>query len=176
MTPRNAEVYVDGYLVGTVDDFDGFFQRLDVPVGGHELTVYLEGYRTFTEKVYFRPGATLAIEHDLEPLGPGESPGARPAPAADASRRPYEGRPERTDDPRRTAAYGALAIRVQPLDAVILVDGDEWSAPAGSGPLVIDLPAGPHDVEIRSDGFATFRRTVMVRPGETVPVNVRLSR
>ena len=27
--PHTAEVYVDGYLVGTVDSFDGFLQRLD---------------------------------------------------------------------------------------------------------------------------------------------------
>ena len=31
VTPRTAEVYVDGYLVGTVDDFDGVFQRVHMP-------------------------------------------------------------------------------------------------------------------------------------------------
>ena len=35
VTPREAEVYVDGYLTGTVDDFDGMFQRLRVPLGEH---------------------------------------------------------------------------------------------------------------------------------------------
>ncbi len=40
VTPRQAEVYVDGYLTGTVDDFDGMFQRLRVPLGEHEITIY----------------------------------------------------------------------------------------------------------------------------------------
>ena len=32
--PRDAQVLVDGYFVGTVDDFDGVFQRLDLPPEG----------------------------------------------------------------------------------------------------------------------------------------------
>ena len=28
--PAEARVYVDGYYAGTVDDFDGLFQRLNV--------------------------------------------------------------------------------------------------------------------------------------------------
>jgi hypothetical protein len=33
VTPREAEVYVDGYLAGTVDDYDGIFQRLHLRPG-----------------------------------------------------------------------------------------------------------------------------------------------
>ena len=79
--PRNAEVYVDGYLVGTVDDFDGFFQRLDVPVGGHELTIYLEGYRTFAEKVYLPSGGDARHRARAAAARPGRNSG-RPAGAA----------------------------------------------------------------------------------------------
>ena len=61
VTPKHAEVYVDGHLAGTVDDFDGFLQRLDVPAGEHELTLYFDGYRTIQQKVLFRPGATVKI-------------------------------------------------------------------------------------------------------------------
>ena len=78
VTPRHAEVYVDGYLAGTVDDFDGTFQRLSVAPGEHELTIYLEGYRTFTQKLLFRPGATINIKQPLEPLAPGDVSGPRP--------------------------------------------------------------------------------------------------
>ena len=35
--PREAEVYVDGYYAGVVDDFDGIFQRLRVTPGRHGL-------------------------------------------------------------------------------------------------------------------------------------------
>ena len=46
VTPRQAEVFVDGYYAGIVDDFDGMFQRLRVEPGQHEITLYLDGYRT----------------------------------------------------------------------------------------------------------------------------------
>ncbi len=53
MTPRNTQVYIDGYFVGVVDNFDGNLQRLNVEAGEHELQLYLEGYRPFTQKVLF---------------------------------------------------------------------------------------------------------------------------
>src|SRR4051794_31779177 len=40
VTPRETEVYLDGYLVGTVDDFDGMTQRLRLPAGEHEIELY----------------------------------------------------------------------------------------------------------------------------------------
>jgi hypothetical protein len=65
---------------------------------------------------------------------------------------------------------------VQPGDATLHVDGEEWTAPAGAGPVLIELREGSHEVEVRKEGFSTFRRTVAVRAGETVPLNVSLSR
>ena len=50
VTPRTADVYADGYLVGTVDDFDGFLQRLDLPPG---------------ERPPARPGETSAVNARL---------------------------------------------------------------------------------------------------------------
>ena len=38
VTPRQAEVFIDGYYAGIVDDFDGMFQRLRVEPGQHEIT------------------------------------------------------------------------------------------------------------------------------------------
>ena len=52
MTPRDAEVYVDGYYAGDVDDFDGTFQRLRVEPGEHEIEIYKDGFRPFRQKVY----------------------------------------------------------------------------------------------------------------------------
>ena len=44
MTPREAQVYVDGSFVGTVDDFDGVFQRLHIDSGPHRIEVRKQGY------------------------------------------------------------------------------------------------------------------------------------
>src|SRR5262245_7934286 len=37
--PREAQVFVDGYYAGIVDDFDGIFQRLTLTVGPHEIEI-----------------------------------------------------------------------------------------------------------------------------------------
>ena len=58
--PRDAEVFVDGYFAGTVDEFDGAFQRLHVVPGQHEIVVYLEGYRSIREKLYLGPNTSRA--------------------------------------------------------------------------------------------------------------------
>ena len=42
--PNTAEVYVDGFYVGVVDDFDGMFQKLHIESGAHRIEVRAEGY------------------------------------------------------------------------------------------------------------------------------------
>ena len=81
MKPRDAQVFLDGYYVGVVDDFDGVFQRLDVPAGGHELTVYMPGYHTWREQVMFQPGEGYHFKGTLEPLPAGAPPEPRPQPS-----------------------------------------------------------------------------------------------
>ena len=68
-----AEVFVDGYRAGIVDNFDGIFQRLHVRPGGHDLVVYLPGYRTFEEHSLREPGSSQSIKMTLLPLAPGEA-------------------------------------------------------------------------------------------------------
>ena len=84
-TPREAEVYVDGYLVGTVDDFDGWSQRLRLQPGEHEIELYLEGHRSVRQKMLFRPGETYKIRAALEKMAPGDEPAVRPTPAPGAA-------------------------------------------------------------------------------------------
>ena len=72
VTPKQAEVYVDGYYAGVADDFDGAFQRLRTSPGGHAVTLHLEGYRTVTKNLYVRPDSTLKLKEAMEKLGPGE--------------------------------------------------------------------------------------------------------
>src|SRR5678816_2017038 len=52
VNPRDAEVFVDGYYAGTVDDFDGTFQRLHVGPGEHDLELFMPGHRSYQQKVY----------------------------------------------------------------------------------------------------------------------------
>jgi hypothetical protein len=105
--PKDASVYVDGYFAGKVEEFDGRFQRLHVEPGEHEITIYLEGYRSMRQRLYLSPNATRTIEGDLERLDPGEpqepqpqpsrEPDDRVGPADGGYRRPPMARPR----PRR---------------------------------------------------------------------------
>ena len=72
ITPKQTEVYVDGYYAGVADDFNGAFQRLHTSPGGHAVTLRLDGYRTVTENIYVRPGSTSKLSETMEKLAPGE--------------------------------------------------------------------------------------------------------
>jgi hypothetical protein len=183
--PKSAEVYVDGYLAGTVESFDGFLQRLHVAPGEHTLTLYLDGYRTFTQKVDFKAHAALNIKYDLQKLAAGESSGPRPQPAPGSTPSnqrtgqpppfpPASPLPPSQQAAPRMSAFGTLTIRVQPPSATVVVDGQEWEN-SGPGPLSIELAEGSHDVEVRQNGFASFHRTVQIHAGDTTPLNVSLS-
>jgi hypothetical protein len=67
MRPRHAEVYVDGHYAGLVDDFDGTFQSLRLPAGGHKIEIHLQGYEDLEIDVHVQPGRTLTLAEDLRP-------------------------------------------------------------------------------------------------------------
>jgi hypothetical protein len=188
VSPREAEVFVDGYFAGEVDDFDGIFQRLRLTPGAHEIVIYREGYRTIRESLYFSPGADRKIERTMVPLGPGETsepppdpaevelsnePGAYPPPAASP-----EGRAPAAEPPvarERADRFGTLELRIQPADAEVLVDGERWDAPAGSDRISIQLAEGRHRVEVRKAGFNVYAEDVLIRRGATLRLNVSLT-
>ena len=81
ITPKQTEVYVDGYYAGTADDFGGVFQGLNTSPGGHAVTFHLEGYRTITRSIYVRPNSTSKLKENMEKLAPGEVADPVPLPA-----------------------------------------------------------------------------------------------
>ena len=203
--PNDAEVYVDGYYAGVVDDFDGAFQRLHVAPGEHELELYLAGYRPVKQKVYLTADNTFKVKYTLVKLGAGEQAEPRPQPVnppPSAQGAPPMGQPPMQPppdayppppaprgpigrrmpppppgaDPRgaEQGSYGSLAIRVQPNDAEISIDGEAWRAPGGQERLIVELAEGSHTVEIRKSGYRTYVTQIDVRRGATTPLNVSL--
>ena len=74
VTPRETEVFVDGYFAGRVDDFDGRFQRLHIQPGEHELTLYLDGHRKVIQTILIRPRSSFRIRYEMTPLAAGRRP------------------------------------------------------------------------------------------------------
>jgi hypothetical protein len=188
--PRDASVYVDGYYVGTVDDFDGFSQRLRLVPGVHEVEIYLDGYKSITEKMLFRPATGYRIERQMQRLDAGEARPQPPTPEAEPrsapqSPRDVEPRGDRypsggvqasPDDAGEQTAegFGQLAVRVQPADAEILIDGERWDSPASDAPITVQLATGPHHLEIRKDGFVPYSTDIVIRQDDVTRVNVSL--
>ena len=188
--PKNAEVYIDGYYAGIVDDFDSSRGQLRLDPGPHDVTIFLEGYRLFQETVNPGAGATVRIRYEMEPLLPGEPPPARPgipapAPASPPPPAPPPSPPAGAVPPAMTtpsaptspspSSFGALTIRAQPPDVEVWVNGEPWPFPLEGEETTLHLPTGVYDVELRKIGYETFRTDVEIQPGRFTPLNVRLA-
>jgi hypothetical protein len=66
--PRGAEVYVDGFFVGVVDDFDGIFQRLHLETGAHRIEVRAAGYESLAIDVRITPEHTTTYQGELKKI------------------------------------------------------------------------------------------------------------
>jgi len=66
--PTFAEVYVDGYYMGIVDDFDGTFQRMELEVGPHRIEIRAPGHETLGFDVRIEFGDTVTFRGVLQPL------------------------------------------------------------------------------------------------------------
>ncbi len=69
MKPRQAEVFVDGYFAGRVDDYDGFLQRLRLEPGPHRVEVRLDGYEPLSFEVRIIPDRTISYKGSLKKIG-----------------------------------------------------------------------------------------------------------
>ncbi len=194
--PEDTNVYVDGYYAGIVDDFDGIFQRLRISTGRHVVTLKLEGFRTQRFRVYVLLDHTAKIHHDMV-RGTGEDvafvgdPEEWEDPPADRNPSRWEdedrrasrweggqrGRSRESEErPQDTGAVdvGTLRMEVRPQDASVYVDGEF----RGTGRNVrrLDLSPGSHRIEVVRPGFRTFERSVEIRPGRSLDLDVELER
>ncbi|MEP7309224.1 MAG: hypothetical protein ABJA98_27285 [Acidobacteriota bacterium] len=63
--PRDAQVFVDGYYAGVVDDYDGVFQHLNLEAGAHHIEIEAAGYSPFAFDVRIDPGRTMTYHARL---------------------------------------------------------------------------------------------------------------
>jgi hypothetical protein len=110
-----------------------------------------------------------------QPMGRGPMTRPLPPPPPDYPRDPNSPRgPEPPPARQGSGAYGTLAIKVQPGDAEISIDGEPWRGPGGQERLTVEVAEGSHTVEIRKSGFRTYVTQIDVHRGQTTPLNVSL--
>jgi hypothetical protein len=187
VTPRDAAVYVDGFYAGIVDDFDGAFQALPLPPGGHGIVLYLEGYRTVHHNVYLSPASTFKLRDTMERLPAGATseppPVVPPVPQPPAGSfstprtTPRASVPQRAEVSETTqplaVGFGTLDLRVQPVSADVTIDGQRWLS-SDEGHILVQVPAGMHRVEVSKPGYRRFATEIDVRDSEAMPLNVSL--
>lgn len=82
-TPESAQVFVDGYYVGSLDDIEAR-RVLTLPAGPHRVELRAPDYQPATFDVRIDPNETLTYRAALEHLRP--PPPARVAPVGGATR------------------------------------------------------------------------------------------
>jgi hypothetical protein len=65
VSPRHAEVYVDGYYTGIVDDYDGITQGLTLESGAYSIELVAPGYEPLQFNVRITPGNKVTYRGDL---------------------------------------------------------------------------------------------------------------
>lgn len=64
--PHDAQVLVDGFYAGLVDDYDGVFQHLNLEVGPHHIEIEAPGYPPIAFEVHIQPGQTITYRANLD--------------------------------------------------------------------------------------------------------------
>jgi hypothetical protein len=67
VTPKHAEVYVDGYYAGVVDDYDGITQALTLESGPYHIEVVAPGYEPLEFNVRITPSNKVTYRGDMRP-------------------------------------------------------------------------------------------------------------
>jgi len=70
VSPRYADVYVDGYFSGRVDDYDGTFQALKLEAGPHHIQIVAPGFAPLDFDVRIEPGRKITYRGALQPFRP----------------------------------------------------------------------------------------------------------
>jgi hypothetical protein len=64
--PWRASVFVDGVYAGRVDDFNGYYQHLDVVAGPHQIVILESGYQPLVINADVVPGRTVTYRGMLD--------------------------------------------------------------------------------------------------------------
>ena len=166
LEPQDAEVFVDGYLVGNADQFDGYPDYLWLEEGTYEVAFFRHGYQTLFRQYTIYPGVIVEVDDRMRK---GEA--VRPEPSGG-------GYPPETEPvgPASGEAFGRIALSGSPSDAAVYLDG-HFVGTAGeisrlSEGLLVE--PGDHVVELVRPGYGSERRPVSVAAGERIDFDLGL--
>lgn len=197
--PAGASLLIDDEDSGSVSP-----GPVEILAGEHRVTAQLAGHKTWTDIVDVQAGVDLLLPAVvLEPAAAVVAIASTPSGAGITVNGVFRGEtpldvdlePGRHEILARKVGHGTvsrtlnavsgqrerlsltlpslqgeLAIETQPEDAELVIDG----VAAGIASGTRTLPAIAHEIEIRKDGYASYRKTVTPQPGFTQALKVRL--
>jgi len=63
--PRRALVYADGWPMGIVESFSGYYKHMDLPAGPHQIEIVAPDYEPLAVEVIVTPGRTTTYRGTL---------------------------------------------------------------------------------------------------------------
>ncbi len=173
VSPKDAQVYVDGYYAGVVDEFDGLFQHLTLHAGPHLVEIRKTGYTALAVELNLYPGESITYRRTMAPAG-AESPAPAPGPPSEPGFE--EGAapplPESLMQPP-----GSIRFDVTPKDAAVYVDGFYAGiADDFSGSQRLQLAPGRHHVRLDIAGYRTIDFDVLIESTRSITYRASLER
>jgi hypothetical protein len=71
---RDAEVFVDGFYAGVVDDFNGVIEGLNLTPGPHHIELHAPGFEPSAFDVNIEAGRTIVYRTPMRIAGPSATP------------------------------------------------------------------------------------------------------
>lgn len=178
VSPKKADVVLDGEPVGQARDFNGTWDYLPVKPGRHVLEFSAPGYMTMRVQFNARSGGFYPIGYALT-KGEGIDPRSDTEPVAGEAAEPAAPSPPgAAPQAEPSVAKGFLRVKISPPDAVVYLDGtflgrgDELARLHGALPVA----AGEHRVEAVRPGFKNGSARVDVRVDTTAEIQLDLTR
>jgi hypothetical protein len=97
--PEEAWLYLDGRLIGTADDFDGYPDFLYLKRGHYKLEFRLDGYETKTVEIDAQPGGTYKIDSKMAKIPGAKHHGTYDSPNIPGGIQRFWGKSRDTDAP-----------------------------------------------------------------------------
>ncbi|OFV81667.1 MAG: hypothetical protein A2Y78_00840 [Acidobacteria bacterium RBG_13_68_16] len=197
--PEHARVLLDGEVIGSADDFDGYPDYLYLKPGHYTVEFTLQGYRSEKVEIDAQSGRYFPIKLELERI-PGEktipwydrpqgmpvgrvfgpktvTPGGVPKAGPDPALRPELREPGRASARGVRATFGsALDLRITPSNAAVYIDG----VLVGTGEELerlergLAVAPGKHRIEVLAPGHASKTVDVEAKEGERQQIVVEL--
>jgi len=165
--PNDAQVYIDSFYTGVVDDFDGVFQHLALRAGPHLVEVRKTGFVSLAVELNLYPGESITYRRTMEPSGADAEPRVT-VPIAPA----FE---EGATPPTVDLPPGDVKFDVSPKDAEVYADGfyagivDDFN-----GSQHLRLTPGHHHIELKMNGYEAVVVDVSIESGRSITYRATL--